>query len=280
MNKTFLKWAGNKSKVLPQILPLLRGAERIIEPFIGSGSLMLNHEAKEYIGGDINDDLVRVFNFLKSDSDKFIKITKGLFSPEFHGKDEFYTMRTLFNSLLGSTSSEDLEQRAALFIALNKTCFNGLCRYNKHGAFTTPWNHAAKSPKFPENEMAVAAERLKIATVICASFEDTIALAKPGDAVYCDPPYFPKDGKEDAFVDYAKGGFSFEQQGLLVELAEANRKNNIATVISNQDCAQARKLYSGASQVIELDVSRSINRYQNHAETNSAKELLVLYKPL
>lgn len=278
MNKTFLKWAGNKFKLMPILLPHFAGAKRIVDPFMGGGSLMMNHEAKQYIGGDVNNDLVKVFNLLKTDGQSFIDSTEVFFAPEFHGKEAFYEMRRLFNELMDNEDLDAVRQRAAMFIALNKTCFNGLCRYNRHGAFTTPWNHAPKPPKFPRAEMLMAMERTQTAIISHASFEETIKDAKKGDAIYCDPPYLPKDGKDDAFVDYAKGGFSLEQQRLVVDLAQSNLKRGAITVISNQDCAAARELYKNATEIIEIDVKRSINRYKNHAETNSAKEVLAIYR--
>jgi DNA adenine methylase len=294
-HKPFLKWAGNKYRIIDTLLPYLKptNSGRIIDPFMGSGSLLMNHEADFYIGGDINPDLVLIFQFLKDDPEKFIESTRELFSPYWFDKNmndrsklkeertgwaqkTYYELRSLFNEVKNPLTIDDKLARASLFVILNKYCFNGLCRYKANGDFTTPWNWAHKPAVFPETELRIAAERMKTAEVFHASFEDTIAVAEPGDLVYCDPPYLPLDNKPGTFTAYAKEGFSVEQHFLIASLAEHNRERQISTVISNHDCALASEIYSGADEIIKVQVHRAMNRYDGHA--NTAAEIVAVYR--
>lgn len=272
MNKPFLKWAGNKFKVLPRILPHLGTTGTLYDPFMGSASLMLNRVQKKYVGGDVNHDLVDLFTFVKDEGTAFTNDAESLFCPENAGEDRYYELREEFNT------TTDRRKKAMLFLYLNKHCFNGLCRYNpKSGRFNVPYNHAKNPPAFPREELLVASARLVNATIVCASFEQTVKTAKSGDVVYFDPPYLPIEGSEKAFTGYAKSGFSLDQQQQLATLGETLSAAGITVVISNHSSELSRELYKNAT-IEFFDVGRSMGRYENSA--SSAKELLALYKPV
>jgi DNA adenine methylase len=275
--RPFLKWAGNKFKVLPTIIPLISHGERLIEPFIGSGSLMINRPILNYVGGDINGDLISVFNFIKTEGQDFVEVIRPLFSQEEFGTDgeaNFYERRAEFNE------TTDLRRKAALFIYLNQHCFNGLCRYNRHGKFTTPYNlgfkHKGKPAAFAEERFLYAHEMSNSAQFVHASFEELMITAKRGDVIYCDPPYLPQDDKLATFVQYAKGEFSIEQQTLLANLADELRNVGVTTVISNHNSSLAKELYATADETMTFDVSRSMGRYKDHE--NAASEILAVFK--
>ncbi len=118
----------------------------------------------------------------------------------------------------------------------------------------------------------------KGATFKTAPFEELMVRARPGDTIYCDPPYLPQDDKEATFTQYAKEGeFNLEQQKLLATLAGELRIKGVTTVISNHDSQLASKIYHEADEKMVFDVKRSMGRYEGHA--NSASELLVIYRP-
>ncbi len=283
--RPFLKWAGNKYKVLPRILAHLPTSTRLIEPFMGSGSLMLNRPTKFYLGGDINADLISVFNLLKQDQKTFFEHLQPLFTQERFdiagtekhvraGEASFYAAREEFNT------AEAGMRKAALFVFLNQHCFNGLCRYNQYGKFTTPYNlgfaNRGRPAELVQERFLRAAEMCKDAEFVSTSFELTMARATSGDVVYCDPPYLPQDHKASTFTQYAEGDFQLMQQQELAELADVLRTLGVTTVISNHNCERARELYSTADVIQTLDVQRSMGRYEGHE--NSASELLAIFK--
>lgn len=232
------------------------------------------------MGGDLNSDLINLFRLLQAHGIEFIAELRAAFPSEAMSKDLYYAARDEFNARRLDTTAEGASVRAGLFLLLNKTGFNGLCRFNaKTGNFTTLWNHADRQAPFPQAELELFISRLAVAEVFHASFEETIGRATLGDVIYCDPPYLPHDNQERTFTAYAKGEFNMTHQEPLVELALENQAIGIKTVISNHDCALARELYSGATRLVELTVQRSMNRYSNHKDTNKVGELLAIYEP-
>ena len=146
MIKSFLKWAGGKYKILDFIIENIGKVEhRFVEPFAGSAVVSLNINAEEYLIADSNMDLVNLFEKLKEYKKDFIKYCKVIFDNA-NTKEIYYYNRDIFNSLKFNT------QRAALFLYLNRHCFNGLCRYNNKGKFNVPYGRY-KNVYFPENEM-------------------------------------------------------------------------------------------------------------------------------
>jgi hypothetical protein len=130
----FLKWAGGKSKLTEQIQNLfpfdIKGS--YVEPFAGSGVVALNTKANHHWINDINDDLVLLWKTVQSSPDDLIKECLPLFSKEYNTQEKYYELRDEFNN--GAKGI----RRAALFIYLNRHCFNGLCRYNSKGKFNVP----------------------------------------------------------------------------------------------------------------------------------------------
>lgn len=251
---------------------------------MGSGSLMLNRPTKKYVGGDINKDLIDVFETIRILGMDFIDHLKPLFSQERFGmtsdkftrpgETSFYAARDEFNT------TSDITRKAALFVFLNQHCFNGLCRYNRYGQFSTPYNLGfvakGKPAEIQIERFAHTVEMLKDAKLHHTSFEDVMVKASKGDVVYCDPPYLPLDNKAGTFTDYTVDGFTFQQQELLVQLASDLRNYGVTTVISNHSSTVSRDLYSDADEIQFFDVKRSMGRYEGHA--NEAAELLAIYR--
>ncbi|MBP2850545.1 Dam family site-specific DNA-(adenine-N6)-methyltransferase [Dickeya oryzae] len=126
MIRSFIKWAGGKTRVLPDLLPHLPDADCLIEPFVGGASVFLNTEYRRYVLADINADLINLYRVATRHTDELISYARGLFA---HGNsaDAYADNRNLFNSLSPSASVE----KAALFLYLNRHGFNGVCRYNQ-----------------------------------------------------------------------------------------------------------------------------------------------------
>ncbi|SHH98928.1 Dam family site-specific DNA-(adenine-N6)-methyltransferase [Ferrimonas marina] len=268
-SRAFLKWAGGKFKLVDQIAARLPRSERLVEPFVGAGSVFLNTDYAEYLLSDINPDLIGLYQTLQQRPDDYIATARKLFVPVNNDKETYYGMRAEFNQ------THDQFGRAVLFLYLNRHGYNGLCRYNKSGGFNVPFG-SYKKPYFPEKEMWFFAEKAQRATFFCEGYGDAFARARHGDAVYCDPPYLPLSTTAN-FTSYASGGFSLDDQALLADCAVAAANKQAATVlISNHDTPLARKLYHAAS-LDTLKVTRSIS--QTASGRKKVDELFALYRP-
>ncbi|HFF9478879.1 TPA: Dam family site-specific DNA-(adenine-N6)-methyltransferase [Serratia marcescens] len=269
MNRTVVKWAGGKARLAEALRQYLPAGDRLVEPFAGSCAVMMNTDYPAYLIADINPDLINMYQVIKRDMQGFINSAQALFATA-NTPEQYLTFRQVFNH-----TCADPFNRAVIFLYLNRHCFNGLCRYNRAGYFNVPYGKY-KAPYFPEKEIRAFAEKAKRATFICASFEETLGMVRPGDVVYCDPPYLPEEGKE-SFTSYHTEGFGMlEQLALAAHLRVVADAGNPVTV-SNSIRASEVGLYSGFDAVVELDAPRSIGAKTGGAKT--AKEVLATITP-
>ena len=271
MKKPFLKWAGNKFRVLPHLLPIIGDPKRYIEPFGGSMAVALNVSADEYILNDINNDLVNLYGHVTDvNDDTFIKYCQELFY-EGNNREAYNEMRDLFNQ------STDSLERSRMFVYLNRHCFNGLTRYNSKGGFNVPFGKM-KNPKCPVNEMMQFRMYFlqRKHRFMSTSFEDPALYEniESGDVVYFDPPYVPASDTAN-FANYAKEGFTYDQQVQLAELAESLANRGAKVIISNHDTDVSRQLYKNA-QIHSIQVARSIAA--NKTSRKKANELIAVYQ--
>lgn len=264
--RPFLKWAGGKYHLVERIRQSLPEGNRLIEPFVGAGSVFLNTDYARYTLNDINQDLINVFKVLKKEKEGFIAYCYKYFTEKNNTKAAFVKLREKFNT------TTDTRLKSALFIYLNRHAFNGLMRYNQLGEFNTSFGDY-KKPYFPEQEMLAFAKKSHLARFNCQDFAAVMKKAQPGDVVYCDPPYVPLSVTAN-FTKYHSSGFGLEEQQKLVMLAKELANQGITVVISNHDTEFVQDLYQGAT--IE---SFSVRRYIscNPKERNKAKELLAVF---
>ena len=201
--KPFLKWAGGKTQLINDIekaLPrnILTGKFTYIEPFVGSGAVlfwMLNNfpNLNRAVINDINEDLINTYKTITSKPNELISILEIL-QNEFHeleGNDEakkeyYYKKRELFNK----RKMTQCEQ-GALFIFLNRTCFNGLYRVNRKNEFNVPMG-SYKRPTICDKENILAVSKaLKKVEILCGDYEGTLNWADNNTLFYFDPPYKP-----------------------------------------------------------------------------------------
>lgn len=200
--------------------------------------------------------------------EKFIDYTETLFVEENNNEDKYYDFRDEFNLC------RDKYRRAALFVYLNRHCYNGLCRYNSKGVFNTPFGRY-KRPQLPRNEMRHFIHVSQRAKFECADYQDTMNRAQNGDVVYCDPPYVPLSATS-YFTDYHVGGFNWDDQILLAQKAVALAEQGVRVVISNHDTKEIRKLYrKGKAKICSFEVQRNISCDPNNR--NKVKELLAIF---
>lgn len=265
-----LKWAGGKKKVIDDIASLLptKGKRRLVEPFVGGGSVFLNLDFDEYLLIDMNQDLISLFNFIKSRPSQFILDAAKLFNSENNQPEKYYELRKQFNQ------STDSYERSLLFLYLNRHGYNGLCRYNKSGGYNVPFGRY-KHPYFPEKELVHFSKKAQKATFMQGDFAKAFSQLRDDDVVYCDPPYSPIN-RTSNFTAYAGNSFTDEDQQRLVNCAEIARSKNIPTLISNHYVDFTRELYKDANKKKLFQVQRSIS--QKGKGRVKVKEILALYK--
>jgi DNA adenine methylase len=264
--RPFLKWAGNKYQIVEQIRGVLPAGKRLIEPFVGSGAVFLNTTYPAYLLSDANPDLIGLYQVLQAEGAGFIEHCRTFFRPENNEGEVFYRLRSRFNA------TTDPREKAALFVYLNRHCYNGLCRYNLSGQFNVPFGRYRK-PYFPEEEMGNFARQSARAVFVQADFSGLMEAAEPGDVVYCDPPYVPLSDTA-RFTAYSSGGFGAEEQKRLARLAEKLAARGILVVVSNHDTAFTRREYAQA-QVTALAVQRYISC--DGAKRGKVGELLAVF---
>ena len=267
--KTFLKWAGNKSSLVEIISPYLKGTN-LIEPFAGSCAVSLNTNFEKYTCNDINGDLIKMYEMIQSDVDNFLNKAKDYFQSG-NNQDRYMELRELYNN------TGDSEEKAVLFLYLNRHCFNGLCRYNKSGKFNVPFG-SYTDPLFPEKEIRDFAEYTKDKfSFTNKNFEDLFLQADKNTTIYCDPPYSALTKTSD-FSNYTGLDFNNKAHEILRDLAiSASENNKCQVVISNHDTEETRKLYESADILVSFRVRRTIS--SKTTERNLAPELLAIYKP-
>ncbi len=264
--RPFLKWAGNKFRLLPFIKPLLLPGKKLIEPFAGSAAVFLNTEFKSYVLADCNPDLINLYSVLQKNGDNFIDHAARYFKPMYNKAEKYYELRERFNY------TAKANEKAALFLYLNRHGYNGLCRYNSKRIFNVPFGRYEK-PYFPLNEMRVFHQKAQQAEFICSDFVPIMKSARKGDKIYCDPPYVPLSTSAN-FTKYSGNDFTLEHHELLAQTARELATKNIPVLLSNHDTKMTRELYKGAEQIY-FPVRRFISPLAN--KRIEVKEVLALF---
>jgi len=266
MNKPFLKWAGSKRKLITTLQEYIGQPNyRLIEPFVGSGTVFLNIKAESYILSDLNYDLITLFKLLQQDNGTFIKyVKKEFFTTNVNTEDTFYRLRSNFNT------ETDPFIKSALFIYLNRHAFNGLCRYNKSGKFNVPYGRY-KTIYFPEKELIYFSNSITNCTFLHQDFRQSLANLRPTDVVYCDPPYSPVS-KTSSFTGYCPGGFNDQDQ---IDLINIIKQLDNKVIISNNFTDFIKGLYTDADKLVELQVQKNIGSKGDSRK--KVKEILAIY---
>ncbi len=253
--------------MINRIRDKLRPGLRLIEPFTGSGAVFLNTDYERYLLADTNPDLINLYKQLVEEGQPFINYCHTLFIKG-NSKAQYYRSREQFNR------AGDIRRKSALFLYLNRHCYNGLVRYNSRGEFNTPFG-LYKKPYFPELEMQKFLQCAKRAEFVHADFQHCMKTAVAGDVIYCDPPYVPLT-RTACFTDYHTGGFGWDDQLQLIQLAKCLTDKGVQIVISNHDTAPIRKLYreAGAS-ITRFEVRRTISA--NTGNRGKVGELLAVF---
>lgn len=250
--RPFLKWAGGKTQLLPELLRRVPPSyNRYLEPFIGGGALFFALQPKSAYLADFNPELINCFEVVRSDLPALIEELKKYR----YEKEMYYAVREL-DRKEGFASSSHIA-RAARFIYLNKTCFNGLYRVNSKGHFNVPFG-AYKDPTILDTDnLTACSAALSTAILKTGSFEEIADVAESGDFVYFDPPYAPASDTAD-FTQYVSGGFDASSQELLLLTCLKLHQKGVKWMVSNSNTMIIQELYRGF-KVETVEASRAIN---------------------
>lgn len=291
--RPFVKWAGGKAGLIPQITKYYPDSlktgqiDKYIEPFVGGGAVLLDvlqkYEVKEAYAYDTNKDLVNAYNVIKTDVDELVKKLKK-YEDEYLAleiedrKEYYYDIRDEYNSAEvkpGKLSTK----RAAEFIFLNRTCFNGLYRVNQSGDFNVPMGKYKNPTICDEENLRGLSKLLQNVEIICGDYHDTAELVDEKTFVYFDPPYRPLS-ITSGFTSYTKEDFNDEDQKQLALYYKKLDTKDAKLMLSNSNPKNVNEndtffddIYTGFT-INELQANRMIN--SNSTKRGKISELLII----
>lgn len=244
--KPFLKWAGGKTQLLPKILSSLpsdfgKGKVTYIEPFVGSGAVLLCMlqrfpNIEQAVINDVNADLVNLYRTIKGDPAALISMLTeyqatyhALEGNEDKKRDYYLKQRTIYNN-----REKGIVDQAALFIFLNRTCFNGLYRVNSKNLFNVPMGGYKKPTICDAANIWAVSQLLQKVEIRCGDYQETLVDIGGNSFFYFDPPYKPLNMTSN-FNSYAQMGFGDTEQVRLREFCEQLDRAGIRWMLSNSD---------------------------------------------
>jgi DNA adenine methylase len=262
-----IKWVGGKTRLLHELLARMpEHFNRYYEPFAGGAALFFRLAPRRAVLADSNKDLVTLYTAIATDPQAVIRRLQH--HRDAHDEDHYYAMRAKWNEDHASWPAPD---RAAAFIYLNKTCFNGLWRVNRAGAFNVPIGRYTDPPICVPDAVRAASTVLARADLRCADYKTAIHDAKAGDFLYFDPPYDPVTPTAN-FTSYSADGFGPDDQRELAQTAKALVERGCRVMLSNSDTPFIRSLYRGL-RVERVKCPRAIN--SNAAKRGDVDELVI-----
>lgn len=253
----FVKWAGGKRQLITQIRERMpEKYNDYYEPFIGGGAVIFDLLPANALINDINKALINTYRTICNEPDAFLKEVNRLDNDMWEdGKKYYYTIREHYNDKL-MRSEYDVEL-AALFVFINKHCFNGLYRVNGKGLFNVPYNNSRRF-SVDEDVIIATSEYLRGVTIIDGDFEQACKNAKKGDFVFIDSPYAPLN--PTSFESYTKEGFDIESHKRLAKLYDELTARGCYCMLTNHNTELINELYGNKDYKIDVvSVKRMIN---------------------
>lgn len=273
--KPFLKWAGGKRQLLPEILKYLPkniSKATYYEPFLGGGALLFELQPKTAIVNDSNKELINCYQVIKDDVKELIEILKV---HKAKNSKEYYDYLRGIDRLKEYREYSDI-QKAARIIYLNKTCYNGLFRVNSKGHFNVPFGRYKNPNILDEAVLRGVNDYLnqKSVTFLNRDFAEAVKDAKKGDFVYFDPPYDPVSNTA-SFTGYDVNGFNQNEQRRLKQVVDDLTEKGCHVMLSNSATDFIWDLYKDYQETIKtVSATRSIN--SNALKRGKINEVLVL----
>jgi DNA adenine methylase len=229
----FLKWAGGKTSLLPELLKHVPPRPRCYhEPFVGGGALFFATTPRRAVLSDSNAELIHCWQQVR---DEVYGVLDAL-AEHVYERGHFERVRALDPLRLSPAD------RAARFIYLNKTCFNGLWRVNRSGRFNVPFGRY-RNPTFHDPALLIrASQALHAVQLVRAPFEIALERTSPGDFVYLDPPYDPLS-ETASFTSYTPDSFGWEDQKRLASACATLDRRGVRFLLSNSATPRIRDLY-------------------------------------
>ena len=293
MARPFLKWAGGKRQLLPEIegrLPSdIAECTTYVEPFIGGGAVLFHllgrYDFDSVHISDLNPELTLCYRMLQADARSVASSLQVLIDsyPTDHEerKTVYYAIRDDWNSrvdVLEELSSDQLVTRVAQTLFLNKTCFNGLFRVNRGGGFNVPIGSYVNPSFQTEEELVEVQEALQGVTIHTSPFQECVNWVDDSSFVYFDPPYRPLSDTSN-FVSYSRGDFDDGDQGALSEIFKELNSRGVRALLSNSDPKNTEgedeffdEMYEDFT-IERVSASRAIN--SNPSRRGRIKELLI-----
>lgn len=240
----FLKWAGGKRWLInstADVFPEEARMNQYIEPFLGGAAVFFHLQPSRGHLSDINQDLINAYIVVRDRWEDLIEILEKL--EKRHSKEIYYQIR--------SSKPRSPLLRAARFIYLNRTCWNGLYRVNKKGEFNVPIGTKTKI-LFEEDDFLGLSNLLAGMNIEACDFEKTIDKAKAGDFIFIDPPYTVKHNL-NGFVKYNENIFSWDDQVRLNKAIKRAINRGASILILNADHSSIRNLYKGMGNMVKLE---------------------------
>ncbi len=253
----FVKWAGGKRQLLPQIRQRMpKQYNNYFEPFVGGGAVVFDLLPANALINDINKALINAYKQICNEPEAFLNAVDKLDTEIWEdGKAYYYSLREHYNDKL-MKAEYDVEL-AALFVFINKHCFNGLYRVNGKGLFNVPYNNSRKV-SIDENAIMEISKFLKTVNIMDGDFEVACAEAKKGDFVFIDSPYAPLN--PTSFESYTKEGFDIESHRRLANLFDELTARGCYCMLTNHNTDLISELYGNKGYRIDVvSVKRMIN---------------------
>lgn len=266
----FVKWAGGKRQLIPQIREIMpEKYNNYYEPFVGGGAVLFELQPANALINDINKALINTYNIICNEADAFLEAVNRLDEEMWEdGKKYYYSVREHYNDKL-MKSEYDVEL-AALFVFINKHCFNGLYRVNGKGLFNVPYNNSRRTSA-DENVIREVSKYLKGVKIINGDFEEACKDAKKGDFVFIDSPYAPLN--PTSFESYTKEGFDIESHKRVAKLYDELTARGCYCMLTNHNTELINELYGNKGYKIDVvSVKRMIN---SDASNRVGKEVII-----
>lgn len=267
----FVKWAGGKRQLLSKIKERMpEKYNRYYEPFVGGGAVIFELLPENALINDINKALINTYKQICNEPEAFLKAINKLDEEMWeNGKEYYYFLREHYNNKL--MKSEYNVELAALFVFINKHCFNGLYRVNRKGLFNVPYNNSRRA-SVDEKVIRDISKYLQGITIIEGDFEVACANAKKNDFVFIDSPYVPLNPA--SFESYTKEGFDIESHKRLARLYDELTEKGCLCMLTNHNVDLINELYGGKGYKIDVV---NVKRMINSDASNRVGEEVIIY---